>query len=476
MRRLVLFSCVAMCVGFSAFANDEVDPAQKALPDHQLILTEVGGGTDSSVSPDGKWLAFSSRRSGNLDIWTANIETGALRQITFHPDTDNEPRWHPDGTHLCFVTQRDGSQDVYIVDLATGEETPIATEDFNEDYPSYAKDGSEICFTGGPRGYREVQVYNFETGKIRTLTRGYGYVGSTNFSPDGKRLVFHAYYDNSYLSGKSDVFTVSSQGGDVTNITNDRDNWDYKPNWSFDGDWITFSAKRDTENFNLYVMRTDGSELHAVTRVIGPDLRWSNWTKDGRIGWHQVNAQEGALRAINLGDGSVSDVFTSEFNVNDFAISPSGKQILFESDARVFVMDLDPSAAPREIGRGLEPRWNRDGTSVSMLVNWRSKVAVIPLGEGEHRILDVKPADWPAVTTGGVSPDGMKLAAIVEQENGHSLTVVGEDGEVKVVVESGASLGAPAWSPDGQWVLYTENTPPSVSYFISKVALNNSGS
>lgn len=436
------------------------------LVKYKLVHEEVGGGSDSAVSPDGRFVAFSTRRSGNMDVWTVEVETGKLRQITTNPAVDNEARWRPDGQYLCFVTQRHGSQDIYIINLETLEETPIATQPYNEDYPSYSQDGTEICFTGGPRGYREVQIYNFATGEIRTITRGFGYVGSTNFSPDGKWIVFHAYYDNSYLSGRSDVFVVPSHGGEPINLTQSPDIWDYKPNWSWDGEWITFSSKRGTPNFNIWVMRKDGSDLHALTNVVGPDLRWSNWLKDGRVGWHQINPQTGKLRAVSVASGKVEDLFESDFNVNDVALSPDGRKVLFETDAKVYVMEAKAGAEAKEIAQGLSPRWaGKD--SVAYLSRRGTQVSVVNVESGETRSVEVKPAQWPAAQSTGWSPDGKTLALVTANEAGQALVLVDKNGATRTLVENADAKSAPVWTRDGKQLLFAENHLPSVGYYVS---------
>lgn len=442
----------------------------------RLVLEEVGGGTDSAVSPDGQWIAFSSRRSGNLDVWIVNTETRQTRQITTHPATDNEARWHPEGTHLVFVTQRNRSQDIYMLDLRTGEETPIATEPFNEDYPSFAKDASEICFTGGPPGFREVQVYNFATGRIRTVTRGFGYVGSTNFSPDGQWIVFHAYYDNSYNSGKSDLFIVPAQGGEPQPITHDRDIWDYKPNWSWDGRWITFSSKRETPNFNIWIIRPDGSDLRAITRAVGVDLRWSNWTRDGRLGWHQVNPQTGRLRLLDIESGQVADLHLSDFNIEDLAISPDRTRLVYETDAQIYVVEARPGAEPQRLLSGLAPRWTPDGRSIAYLRDRRSRIAIVSADGGEPRLIDLRPSDWPAPAADGWSPDGRRLAVAVTDMGAHVLTVVEPDGSKRPLVAGPDPKTSISWSADGRFIFFAENHPASVGYYLTTEPVVTPGS
>ncbi|MFC1665421.1 TolB family protein [Pseudomonadota bacterium] len=91
----IIVISVTLLAGLSAYIGDI---KVSGIPfGHKLILEDPKGSSDSSVSPDGKWLAYTSIRSGNLDIWLVNIETGKSRQLTKNPNTDNEPRWHPDG-------------------------------------------------------------------------------------------------------------------------------------------------------------------------------------------------------------------------------------------------------------------------------------------------------------------------------------------------------------------------------------------
>ncbi len=477
---VLLFS---MCCAFAA-ANDA--PESRVSIPHKQVLTEIGGGSDSAVSPDGKYIAFSSRRNGNLDVYTIEIATDIVRQITTNPHTDNEARWHPDSTHLIFVTMRHGSQDIYMVNLGTLEETPIATEKFNEDYPSFSKDGSMACFTGGPRGFREVQVHNFSTGKTKIITRGYGYVGSTNFSPDGKSIVFHAYYDNSYASGKSDIYIVPVNGGKPTNITKDRNVWDYKPNWSFDGEWITFSRKGDTPNFNIWLMRSDGSDVEQLTWVEGPvpmregkvsmsnanvlDQRWSNWTKDGHIAWHQINMQSGQLCAIQSESGEHRILHQSEFAVNDMSISPGRNQLIFESDAYIYVIDTKPDAKPLQLVTGTKPRWSRDGLSIGYLSGFPRRPHRLSLASGESVKFNYNmSAEWPQISYDPWSPDGSEMVIIQAHDQGTRLVVVSENGDEEVLVPDGISKTLPIWSSDGDWIFYGENTPPSVTYCISEL-------
>ena len=478
--------------------SDRLEPNNQALsmvPTHEVGLVqfykvheEVNGYADSAISPDGKWFAFGSRRSGNLDVWIADTETKELRRVTNHPAPDYEARWHPDSTKIAFVSERNGNQDIFVHDLKTGIETAIATEKFNEDYPSFSKDGKEIVFTGGLFGSKEVRVYNYATGKIRQVTEGFGYVGSTSFSPDGQRIVFHSYFDGSH-SHTSDVYVVSSHGGAVTNITNTPEDWDYKANWSRTGDWIVFSSKiaghdraqkpkggRDPY-FNLFVMRSDGSELRQITNVKGMDLRWANWTEDGRLGWHGVSPQQGRIRAVEVASGKIRNVVVSEDYISD--MSPYGDKVLYETNGRVYVLGRSMSEQPVQLTRGVRPRWSRDGKTISFVRFSDGKGGIgtiaatggepIALAWVEPLTLAENPEPWmESQFMRALSPNGKTQAAIISQDGRSELVLISEDGNQKVLTDDGRVKSAPIWSSDGDYILYLENSPRMIGYYLTQ--------
>src|SRR6266852_5465860 len=53
-------------------------------------------------SPDGKWIAFSSDRNGNFDVFIIPAEGGAAKQLTFHSADDIVLGWSPDSRRVLF--------------------------------------------------------------------------------------------------------------------------------------------------------------------------------------------------------------------------------------------------------------------------------------------------------------------------------------------------------------------------------------
>jgi Tol biopolymer transport system component len=90
-------------------------------------------------SPDGRWIAFTSRRDGNFEIYLADVSTGELRNLTNDPDQDSSPAWSPDSTHIAFQTNRDRlySDEIYVTDLNGTESRRLTYSYGSHQYPAW---------------------------------------------------------------------------------------------------------------------------------------------------------------------------------------------------------------------------------------------------------------------------------------------------------------------------------------------------
>ena len=61
------------------------------------LTSGLGAAGAPSVSPDGKWLAFSGREEGPLEIWIMSAEGGPPRRLTFLGANSLVIGWAPDG-------------------------------------------------------------------------------------------------------------------------------------------------------------------------------------------------------------------------------------------------------------------------------------------------------------------------------------------------------------------------------------------
>ncbi|MHA4810390.1 S41 family peptidase [Flavitalea flava] len=84
-------------------------------------LTAMPGYENNArFSPDGKWIAFTGRQSGNADVYVMPVEGGEIRQLTFHSAGDEVSSWSWDSKTIYFSSGRMGQQSGFKVPLAGG--------------------------------------------------------------------------------------------------------------------------------------------------------------------------------------------------------------------------------------------------------------------------------------------------------------------------------------------------------------------
>lgn len=127
-------------------------------------------------SPDGKFIAFSSTRDGNQEIYIAPADAPATepRRLTNIPSTDAHPAWSPDGKSIAFATDRWGDLEIALIDVKSGDVKRLTESRRLDDYPAWSPDGKAIAFTSNRDGNFEIYVMNADGSAPRNLTRQRG--------------------------------------------------------------------------------------------------------------------------------------------------------------------------------------------------------------------------------------------------------------------------------------------------------------
>ena len=209
---------------------------------------------DAAWSPDGKRLAFTFDKTvpnqGDLDIHTVSADGDDQRPALVSPgklSQEEWPSWSPDGRWLAITSTRDGNQEIYAV-RPDGQDLRRLTSDPAIDaHPAWSPDGKRIAFATSRWGDLELAVMDADGSNMVRLTHSVGLDDYPAWSPDGLRLAFA-----SNREGNLEIFACAADGTDLQNMTGHRaiDNF---PAWTPAGD-LTFVSSR-AGGFDLYTLR-----------------------------------------------------------------------------------------------------------------------------------------------------------------------------------------------------------------------------
>lgn len=216
-----------------------------------MMSKSSSGARGATVSPDGKQVAFIVRG----EVFVTSVEYNTTKRITNTAAAEAGITWHPESRKIVYASERGGNWQLYSAEIerkedlnfpnatAIKEEALLPDSKVERTYPSFSPDGKELAFI---EDRTKLKVYNFETKKVREVTDGtYWYRTDGGFvyywSPDGKWFSLEIIGNGH--DPYSDVAIVSSNGGEVTNITGSG-YFSSGPRWTADGNAIVFITDR----------------------------------------------------------------------------------------------------------------------------------------------------------------------------------------------------------------------------------------
>ena len=104
------------------------------------------------AAPDAPSIAFSSKRSGNYDIYMIDINGENLKQLTDDPADEFDPTFSPDGRRMAYVSNRDGNLEIYVIYLPTKVSHRLTNHPGFDDNPAWSPDGRWIAFDSNRAG------------------------------------------------------------------------------------------------------------------------------------------------------------------------------------------------------------------------------------------------------------------------------------------------------------------------------------
>jgi len=225
-------------------------------------------------SPDGRYLAFTSYRDGNPDIYLHDLIKGATRKLVFYRGLNLPGSWSRDSTRLLVTLSRDGNQEIYDMNVGSLLLQRL-TRDFAIDVsPVRSPDERRVAFVSNRSGSPQIYIMDADGGNVRRLTYEGNYNTSPAWSPKGNRIA----YEGS-VQGRFQIFTIDPEGGDPQQVTFEWGDHE-SPSWSPDGRYLAYSVRGFGRN-RIVIMNVGGQNPRVLyegtdpcqTPVWSPHLR-----------------------------------------------------------------------------------------------------------------------------------------------------------------------------------------------------------
>ena len=151
------------------------------------IVARYGGSNMSpAVAPGGRLVAMVLSKGGKPDLYVADIHGRGLQQLTHASQGVASPCWSPDGQTICYVSSDDGPAQLYRIGANGGAAQRIRTTGvFNATEPDWSPDGKTIAFTT-QRGGFEVCIVPAAGGDVQSLVSGQ----DATWAPNSRTLMF----------------------------------------------------------------------------------------------------------------------------------------------------------------------------------------------------------------------------------------------------------------------------------------------
>jgi tricorn protease len=410
----------------------------------RLLVSHSGYNDRPRFSPDGRRLAFTSRRTGNGDLYCLD-EAGGIRRLTHHDGFDGLECWSADGAWLWFTASRSArGTGLYQVSVEGGAAFPI----FEEPYEAF----SQVAL-----------------------------------APDGQRLALMNNGDPWWRRGPnpsaaSQIWIARVEGPghaprDWEKVVDApcRNAW---PMWRPDGAGLFFISDRDGVE-NLWYQSLEGGahpSAEAVThcregRMLRPCI-----TPDGRevlferdFGLWCADLRTGEVRPLEIRVHPVeSRTPTTHFRqgdrLSDLALSPDGRKVIFIAHGKLFADFADKTDRPRNdsfpvsdtASRESQPSWHPSSTSVVYLSDRDGESDLYRYDFITREEKRLTQSDGPCYAPQH-SPDG-KLIAYYQRPDEIRLleTETGRDRPFIRFRFPFAVPGHPSftWSPDSHWLAF----------------------
>ena len=433
--------------------------------------------SSAALSPDGKRLAFSWRG----DIWTVGSAGGVAKRLTTHPGEDTAPSFSPDGKSIAFVSRRQGAPQVYVVAPAGGAPRQLTFHSEGCRLEDWYPDGRSLLI-GADRDHYWKESQRFfridaeKRSSERLLFDGYGRGGA--ISPDGQRLLFTregtAWWRKGYRGSQaSQIWLYESDSRKFTMLVQEATGARW-PLWAADGKGFYYVGGQ-SGSFNLWYRDLPGDKERQLTHFADDSVVMPCIARDGsaivfrhlfdlyRIRPHEDQAPKRLAIRVQADLATRKTERRRLDKATEVAFSADGLETAFVAGGDLWVMDTE-LREPRQVTDTPEeergPVFAPDGKSILFLSDtggqsdlWKAERADAESywWQNDDFVLARLTKDAEVESDVRYSPTGKEVAFV---RGRGELWLVGADGKNARRVIASCNRPDYDWSPDGKWLVY----------------------
>ena len=383
-------------------------------------LTFSGHDSSPAGAPDGKTLVFVSNRDGADRIWTARLDRQDEKPLTAGPD--HGPRVSPDGRSVLFIRTEGSHQNLYFIPFAGGKAVKLLENVQGADWSPHSDRIAWLRITNGAQGLvSTLGTMNANGSAAEELTRLANQVlQDPRWSPDAKYVA--ASTASSFLvirtdsSGQQHVLSPPPTRGSLSSVA-----W-MAPDQLLYFQSVTLAGANGWPGGAANIIRQNVET--GATVVLG-------------------FSQQSALHLDRLSDGSlVFDSSSGRKNLEEVSLTAGTSRFLTVGDSD----DQDPAYSPD--GKSIYFSSFRGGT----LEIWRAET----VSGAFHRVIESRSSESaPCLTF-----DGARLFWSSSREGHFEVYSANADGVfTKRLTNDGADAEHPSVSASGDWVVYNSAQP-----------------
>ncbi len=302
------------------------------------LTSDAASDTSPSFSPDGKWIAFVSKRGDDKEsqVYVIAVDGGEARRVTNIPAGVEAPRWFPDSRRIAFITS-------IWTDLVRWEDQGKRKKEREENkMTAHVWTRAPIAYWDHLLDDTERHLYSIDIngGEPVAITRLSGYTlqkqevddFSYDISPDGDEVAFSSNLDKTGVDPNYDIITIPSCGckppKDVT-TSNPAD--DTEPRYSPDGKSLAFIQQRTkffyADRGRLMVLDRASGQTRGLTEDFDRTISHVSWTPDSRTLYSSIEDAGRCAYSSSIASGGKPKPITKNPSVSALALSTKGKPV-----------------------------------------------------------------------------------------------------------------------------------------------------